>query len=120
MRRRAMSYLAAMSAMLMTTVSSASMAAEATSVGDLAERTHFHGLAVDPADPSRLLLATHHGLYAVTMDGSARLVSRSMDDFMGFSPHPSDGVTLYASGHPAGGGNLGVHDLDRWGADLDA
>ena len=26
---------------------------------------------------------------------------------MGFTPHPSDPAILYASGHPAGGGNLG-------------
>jgi hypothetical protein len=24
---------------------------------------HIHGIAVDPADPQRLYLATHHGLY---------------------------------------------------------
>ncbi len=26
---------------------------------------------------------------------------------MGFTPHPADESVLYASGHPAGGGNLG-------------
>lgn len=78
-----------------------------TTIGELSERTHFHGLAVDPADSSRLLLATHHGLFAVQADGSARQVSSASDDFMGFSPHPADGVTLYSSGHPATGGNLG-------------
>src|SRR3546814_5804623 len=26
---------------------------------------------------------------------------------MGFTPHPADPEVLYASGHPAGGGNLG-------------
>jgi hypothetical protein len=30
-----------------------------------------------------------------------------VQDFMGFTPHPSDPATLYSSGHPAGGGNLG-------------
>lgn len=81
--------------------------AGSTTIGELSQRTHFHGLAVDPADSSRLLLATHHGLFAVQADGSARQVSRTTDDFMGFSPHPADGVTLYSSGHPATGGNLG-------------
>lgn len=85
----------------------ASSGQNALSVAALAQRTHFHGLAVDPSDPSRLLLATHHGLYAVEADGSARLISERADDFMGFSPHPSDGVTLYSSGHPTTGGNLG-------------
>lgn len=36
-----------------------------TTVRALAEHTHFHGIAVDPSDPARLYLATHHGLYAV-------------------------------------------------------
>ncbi|ANK79853.1 MAG: hypothetical protein TEF_02895 [Rhizobiales bacterium NRL2] len=35
------------------------------------------------------------------------LVSERQDDFMGFTPHPTDAPTLYASGHPARGGNLG-------------
>ncbi|MGH6893726.1 MAG: hypothetical protein ACREEP_15870, partial [Dongiaceae bacterium] len=77
------------------------------SVAKLAEQTHFHGLAVDPGDPTRLLLATHHGLYAVFGDGSAEQISKTTDDFMGFMPHPTDAAVLYASGHPAGGGNLG-------------
>lgn len=78
------------------------------SVAELAQRTHFHGLAVDPKDPARLLLATHHGLYAVNVgDGFAERISETTDDFMGFMPHPTDAAVLYASGHPAGGGNLG-------------
>jgi hypothetical protein len=81
--------------------SDASMTVEA-----LAQDTHFHGIAADPIDPSRLYLATHHGLYAVAPDGTAELLS-PVQDFMGFTPHPSDPSTLYASGHPAGGGNLG-------------
>jgi photosystem II stability/assembly factor-like uncharacterized protein len=77
-----------------------------TTVRALAEHTHFHGIAVDPSDPARLYLATHHGLYAVAPDGSATRLS-PVQDFMGFTPHPSDPSILYASGHPAGGGNLG-------------
>jgi len=77
-----------------------------TTVHALAEDTHFHGIAVDSADPSRLYLATHHGLYALAPDGSATRLS-PVQDFMGFTPHPTDPSTLYASGHPAGGGNLG-------------
>jgi photosystem II stability/assembly factor-like uncharacterized protein len=82
-------------------------AAEPVAVGELAARTHFHGLAVDRADSGRLYLATHHGLFVVGPDGMAELVS-DVQDFMGFSPHPEDSGRLYASGHPAGGGNLGV------------
>jgi photosystem II stability/assembly factor-like uncharacterized protein len=80
---------------------------QALTIAELSTRTHFHGLAVDPARSDRLLLATHHGLFAVESDGSARQLSEATDDFMGFSAHPKDGVTLYSSGHPASGGNLG-------------
>jgi len=82
-------------------------AAETTTLDSLRQATHYHGIAVDPADPARLFLATHHGLYAVTSDGNAQLLS-PVQDFMGFTPHPGDPNILYASGHPAGGGNLGL------------
>ena len=83
------------------------LSAAETTVAALAKETHFHGLAVDPQDPSRLHLATHHGLYVADATGVARQVSESKDDFMGFTPHPSDPTILFASGHPSGGGNLG-------------
>lgn len=73
---------------------------------DLKQHTHIHGLAVDRNDPSQLLVATHHGLFRVTGDGNAKLIS-VVQDFMGFTPDPSDPNSLFASGHPAGGGNLG-------------
>jgi photosystem II stability/assembly factor-like uncharacterized protein len=77
-----------------------------TTLQALSEHTHFHGIAVDPSDPARLYLATHHGLYAVGPDGSATRLS-PVQDFMGFTPHPTSPSILYASGHPASGGNLG-------------
>jgi hypothetical protein len=64
-----------------------------TTVQALAEDTHFHGIAVHPTDPSRLYLATHHGLYAVAGDGSATRLS-PVQDFMGFTPHPTEPSTL--------------------------
>jgi photosystem II stability/assembly factor-like uncharacterized protein len=82
-------------------------AAEAVPVSQLVQATHFHGLAVDPQDSTRLLLATHHGVFAVAADGTATLLSEQADDFMGFTPHPADPAVLFASGHPQGGGNLG-------------
>lgn len=85
----------------------ATAAAEDTTVARLAQETHFHGLAVDAANPMRLFLATHNGFYAVAQDGTAVRQSDDMD-FMGFAPHPADATILYASGHPAKGGNLGV------------
>ncbi|HUG62215.1 MAG TPA: exo-alpha-sialidase [Methylomirabilota bacterium] len=69
--------------------------------------THVHGLAWDPSDPGRLLIATHHGLMAFE-EGKIEAVSERRDDFMGFSPHPGGNGVYLASGHPAGGGNLGV------------
>ncbi|QPC88805.1 exo-alpha-sialidase (plasmid) [Mesorhizobium sp. NBSH29] len=79
---------------------------EALSASQLKERTHIHGLAVDMQDTEKLLIATHHGMFRAGPDGKTELIS-PVQDFMGFTPDPSDPKTLYASGHPAGGGNLG-------------
>lgn len=84
------------------------------SLSELAGTTHFHGIAVDPEDPSRLYLATHHGFYIVSPDGMATRLSEVMD-MMGFTPFPFDPRILYASGHPAGGGNLGFLMSDDGG-----
>lgn len=78
-----------------------------TTVANLAEKTHVHGIAVDPTDPSRLMLATHHGFHIVAPDATVNQVSDTSDDFMGFTPHPADPSVLFASGHPARGGNTG-------------
>lgn len=69
--------------------------------------THVHGLAWDPVEPDRLLVATHHGLMKLE-DGKLEAVSEQRDDFMGFSVHPAGNGVYLASGHPEGGGNLGV------------
>lgn len=87
-------------------VAGSAAAAETLAVSKLKDHTHIHGLAVDRQDPEKLLIATHHGLLRAGSDGKAELIS-PVQDFMGFSPDPSDPKTLYASGHPAGGGNLG-------------
>lgn len=84
-------------------------------VGELRKQTHIHGLAVDPQDPSRLFIATHHGLFVADRSGQARCVSE-VQDLMGFTPHPADRKALYASGHPAGGGNLGIVASNDGGA----
>lgn len=81
--------------------------AQSASVADLAGSTHIHGLSFDRADPSRVLVATHHGLMRAAPDGTVTPVSDLQDDFMGFSPHPTDATVLFASGHPRTGGNLG-------------
>lgn len=81
-------------------------ATEVVAVSELARQTHIHGLAVDVQEPTHLLIATHHGLFRAGPDGNAQRVS-PVQDFMGFNPHPIDPSTLYASGHPPSGGNLG-------------
>jgi photosystem II stability/assembly factor-like uncharacterized protein len=98
--------MAILPALLLTVQPGDLAAAETSSVSDLAAKTHIHGLAVDLSDPSYVFIATHHGLYRAGPDGSAVLVSE-VQDFMGFNPHPTDAERLFASGHPAGGGNLG-------------
>ena len=74
----------------------------------LAEISHIHGIAVDPKDSTRLYLATHFGVFHTSADGTAEQVSENTNDYMGFTPHPTDADVIYASGHPSGGGNLGV------------
>jgi len=67
-------------------LSLAPTAAEAMSVQELAQHTHFHGLAVDPADSSQLLLATHHGLFSVAQDGSVGGTEPSFPRMSGEAP----------------------------------
>jgi photosystem II stability/assembly factor-like uncharacterized protein len=74
----------------------------------LEDVSHIHGIAVDPTDAGRLYLATHYGVYRTSPDGTAERVSDNSNDYMGFTPHPEEADVFYASGHPAGGGNLGV------------
>lgn len=66
-----------------------------------------HGLAIDPNEPEILYVATHNGLVRGVNDADWAIVGSSRSDFMGFSLHP-DGETMYSSGHPATGGNIGV------------
>jgi hypothetical protein len=84
-----------------------SLSSDDLSVADLVQHTHFHGIAVNPTDPSKIYLATHHGFFVVSLDGRAQLLSDNRNDYMGFTPHPSDPSVLFASGHPASGGNWG-------------
>lgn len=78
-----------------------------TALVSLAE-THVHGLAVDRGNGKRLFIATHDGLLVLENDSSLVYAGRSRDDFMGFSPHPTESDVLFSSGHPSFGGNLGV------------
>ena len=81
---------------------------EARPLSEVLKQTHVHGLAPE-LNSSRILMATHHGLWAVNLDQeTAHLLGDSRDDFMGFSHHPADAGRFWASGHPITGGNLGV------------
>jgi hypothetical protein len=93
---------------LLAAVSAESVAQPTVPITDLLRSTHVHGLAVDRSAPGRLLIATHHGLHVLQIEnGTVSPLSENRDDFMGFTPHPEDAQILYASGHPARGGNLG-------------
>lgn len=74
---------------------------------------HLHGLGYD-ADNERLLLATHYGLFAIA-DGQLYQLGPSRDDFMGFAVDVQNPDLMFASGHPLGGGNLGVLRSDDGG-----
>lgn len=77
------------------------------------EISHVHGIAVNPDEPHELLVATHHGLIR-TYDEQTWERIGPVQDYMGFTPHPEEGDTYYASGHPPTGGNLGfIRSTDR-------
>lgn len=69
--------------------------------------THGHGLAVDVADPSKVYIATHHGLLELANDKELNRIGQSQNDYMGFTPHPTDPKIFFSSGHPSTGGNMG-------------
>jgi len=102
----ARSLLALLLGAMLASAGSVPAKAQAVAVSELRNRTHVHGLAVDRQDSRYLLIATHHGLFRAGPDGRAERVS-VVQDFMGFSAHPSDPKAFFASGHPAEGGNLG-------------
>ena len=68
----------------------------ASNAGNASELGHIHGLGVSDGT---LYVATHHGLFTVSDDREAQLVSEDDHDFMGFTV-VEDGMFL-ASGHPA-------------------
>lgn len=81
-------------------------ASAAATLADLTARTHYHGIAFARAGSAELLLATHHGIFAVDSVGEATQISQ-VHDYMGFAPNPADPLGYFASGHPAAGGNSG-------------
>ena len=69
--------------------------------------SHSHGIAIDIADPNKVYLATHEGLYLLSGDKDLYQIGKTQDDLMGFSPHPTEAQTFFSSGHPSRGGNIG-------------
>lgn len=81
----------------------------------VASITHAHGLAVDVTDKSKVYIATHHGLLVLQNDKDLYQIGNKKDDYMGFSPHPSDPKVFFTSGHPSFGGNLGFQKSEDGG-----
>lgn len=79
------------------------------------EISHGHGLAVDPNDASKLYIATHYGLLLLKDEQNLYQVGKKRDDYMGFSPHPTDSNVFFSSGHPSTGGNIGFQKSEDGG-----
>jgi photosystem II stability/assembly factor-like uncharacterized protein len=77
--------------------------------------THAHGLSVDIKDPSKLYIATHHGLLVLLNDNDLYRIGKSKNDLMGFSAHPTIPETFFSSGHPTSGGNIGFQQSNDGG-----
>lgn len=69
---------------------------------------HIHGLGIDPADRNVLYIATHGDFYQSVNGGPPVKVDEKRADYMAFNSPMSTDAPLYASGHPATGGNTGL------------
>ncbi len=98
-----------------TQSSSNNTQSSATQLTPVSSITHGHGLAVDVQDPSKVYIATHHGLLLLMNDKDLYQVGSSKDDYMGFSPHPTDPKIFFSSGHPSTGGNIGFQKSEDSG-----
>ncbi len=77
--------------------------------------SHAHALAVDISNPNQLYIATHVGLFVLVDDKDLYRVGEATDDYMGFSTHPTEAKLFYSSGHPSGGGNIGMQKSEDGG-----
>lgn len=66
-----------------------------------------HGLAVAVDDSNKIYIASHNGLYVLKDGQGLSVIGDNRDDYMGFSPHPTDRNIFFTSGHSSAGGNLG-------------
>lgn len=69
---------------------------------------HVHGLGIDPSDRNILYIATHGDFYQSINGGPPVKVDKQRADYMAFNAPTNAGIPLYASGHPATGGNTGL------------
>jgi photosystem II stability/assembly factor-like uncharacterized protein len=69
---------------------------------------HVHGLGIDPLDNNILYIATHGDFYKSVNGGPPVKVDQQRADYMAFNAPQTEGVPLYASGHPSTGGNMGL------------
>ncbi len=80
----------------------------------------IHGVGVFTAGKDNsLYLATHNGLFKKENGNSSSgwvEVGNDKSDFMGFTINPSKEGTMYSSGHPQTGGNLGFRVSTDYGA----
>ncbi|TBR08566.1 MAG: hypothetical protein EPO62_06715 [Candidatus Nitrosotenuis sp.] len=69
---------------------------------------HIHGLGFDPTNRNILYIATHGDFYWSVDDAPPSKIDEQRADYMAFNAPYSQGLPLYASGHPATGGNTGL------------
>ena len=69
---------------------------------------HVHGLGLEPSDNSILYIATHGAFYQSISGAPPVKIDKSGADFMAFNAPPVSDAPMYASGHPASGGNTGL------------
>lgn len=93
----------------------ASSPAPGTSPETQIDLPDLHGLAASPDDADVLFAATHAGLARWERGVGWAFVGDARDDLMGFTAHPTEPGVFWASGHPRGGGNMGVRFSDDGG-----
>jgi len=69
---------------------------------------HIHGLGIEPTNRNVLYIATHGDFYHSVDGGPPIKIDEKRADYMAFNAPYAQGIPLYASGHPATGGNTGL------------
>lgn len=69
---------------------------------------HIQAIAPDPVVSGSVILGTHEGVFRAMPNGSAQRISRDTSNFTSLIAHPQAREILFASGHLATKGNLGL------------